>query len=342
MGVIDSTRSTVRADLVLVSASILTWVQSGKITTLIAKEFLAQCATSITACSHLLKGDGFLPVEYALSQYLPHLIALAKSPSPVQKEAAYLAAQGCCLASLVKLHQLRFHERVACCQQGVEFARVTGDSLLLATTLAELGIAWFESGESENMLKEYQEAESLLPKEPPLFPLRLQSRIYTGLSGAYARTGHLQEAKNYLDLANAISLSSDDDLFIPCLDYDLSFKILWESFIHIDLEHLLKDQNKVPNKEARFHLGKANTALEQELPASTPERVLTEIILQRALVAVKLGDLDTLEKYLKEGAQRAKALESKKRQEEAKAVWREAMLRWSHEDRVIELWEWVF
>jgi tetratricopeptide (TPR) repeat protein len=316
-------------------------VQSGKTTTLIAKEFLAQCATSITACYHLLKGDGFLPVEYALSQYLPYLIALAKSPSPVQKEAAYLAAQGCCLMSLIKLHRLQFHERVALCKQGVEFARFTGDSLLLAATLAELGIAWFESGHPKNMLQEYQEAERLLPKEPPFFPLRLQSRIYTGLSGAYARTGRPREAKNYLDLANAVSLSSDDDLFIPCLDYDLSFKILWESFIHADLGELLKDQNKVPSKEARFHLGKADTALEQVLPESTPERVLIEITLQRASVAVKLGDLENFEKYIKEGAQKAKILRSDKRQEEARDVWREAMQRWSHEDRVIQLWEWV-
>jgi tetratricopeptide (TPR) repeat protein len=310
-------------------------------TPLIAKEFLAESATSITACYHLLKGDGFLPVEYALSQYLPHLIVLAKSPSPVQKEAAYLAAQGCCLMSLIKLHRLQFHERVALCKQGVEFARFTGDSLLLAATLAELGIAWFESGQSENMLQEYQEAERLFPKEPPLFPLRLQSRIYTGLSGAYARTGHPQEAKNYLDLANALSLSSDDDLFIPCLDYDLSFKILWEGFIHVDLEKLLKDQSKAPSKEARFHLEKADTALEQGLPESTPERVIIEIILQRALVSIKLGDLDNLEKHLKEGASRAKVLRSDKRENEAKAVWREAMQRWPHEERVIKLWEWV-
>jgi hypothetical protein len=84
----QTTRRTVLAGLAFVSLSALGWMRSRPVTAFIAKEFLTQCATSITACYTLLKGDGITTVEYALPQYLPQLISLAKSPSLFQKDAA--------------------------------------------------------------------------------------------------------------------------------------------------------------------------------------------------------------------------------------------------------------
>ena len=336
-----STRRAVLAGLILVSDGVLTWVQSSRMTPVIAKEFLVQCATSITACYHLLKGDGLAAVEYALPQYLPHLIALAKAPSPFQKEAAYLAAQGCCLMDTVKLHQQRLGDSVACCQQAVEFAGVAGDTVLVAATLTRLGYAWYYFGELEKYLKAYQDAERLIPKEPSLFPSRLLSRIYTGLSAAYARTGHPQEAKNYLDLANAIELLPDDDLFIPCLDYDLSFKILTEGCIHHKLGEP-KDQNTALSDEARSHLNKAVAVLGQDLSKSNgvTKRVLIEGINKRTSIAIQLGDLDNFIISFKEGVLGAKALGSKKRGQEAIDNLILAQQVWLYEDQVRKLWEW--
>ena len=71
-------------------------------------------------CSYLLKGDGLAAVEYALSQYLPQLVRLAKSPSPAQKEAAFLAAQGLCLMGTVKFHRRRLGEMIAHSQKAAE------------------------------------------------------------------------------------------------------------------------------------------------------------------------------------------------------------------------------
>ena len=66
------------------------------------------------ACSYLLNGDGgdFATVEQMLPPYLRQLTKMAKSPSPLQKEAAYLAAQGCCLIGTVKFHQRLFHKGI--------------------------------------------------------------------------------------------------------------------------------------------------------------------------------------------------------------------------------------
>jgi DNA-binding SARP family transcriptional activator len=340
-----STRRTVLTDLALVSASILGWMQSGKMTAFMAKEFLAECATSLTACYHLLKRDGFLPVEYALSQYLPHLIVLGKSPSSFQKEAASLASQACCLMGLTKFHLLQFHEQARYCEQGVELAQVTGDSVLIAISLTLLGNARGDSHQPQKRLEAYQEAERLLPKEPELlqlFPPRLRSSIYIGLSNAHAFLGHVQDAQYYLGLANEISLRLDDGLFIPSLDYDLSEKIAMEGYVHTDLGNV-KDKSDLP-AEAYSHYQDADAALaqsEQLLQSTAPQRVWVEIIIQRAGIAIKLGNMENLVEFLKEGSEGAKALGSQRRQEEAKVVWRAGMERWPHEQQVIKLWEWV-
>ena len=308
-----STRRAVLAGLILVSDGVLKWVQSGRMTPVIAKEFLVQCATSLTACHHLLKGDGLAAVEYALPQYLPHLIALAKAPSSFQKEAAYLAAQACCLIGVVKSHRRQFHESVAHRKQAVELAEVTGDSVLLAAAFVQLGTAWFYSDRPEKTLEACQKAERLIPKDPPFFPAHLQSRIYIDLSNAYACTGHLQEAKNYRDLANAIELLPDDNLFIPCLDYDLSHKIVMEGKVSIQLGRLkAPDPNQSLSEEARTIYENADAVLGQLSPESdsVTERVIIEGTILRSLVAVKLGNMEKSIEYLRKGALGAKSLGS--------------------------------
>ena len=249
-------------------AKIQSWSSFDMVSTVVAEDFLTQCAHSITACNHLLKGDGLATIEYALSQYLPQLLTLGKSPSPVQHEAANLASQGCCLMSTIKTHRVQYHEAVTCCKQAVEMAKVTGDNQLVAAALTELGDAWFYVDQPQKYLKAYQESESLIPretkrlllaKEPDQFPLLLQCCIYTGLSDAYAVLERSQEAEHYLNLANAIPLSPDDDRFIPALSYDFSSRAGHTGSIERKLGEM-EDKKKAPDK-ARPHYEKAEAML---------------------------------------------------------------------------------
>jgi tetratricopeptide (TPR) repeat protein len=293
------------------------------------------------ACFYLLNESGFATVEYTLPQYLRQLIKMAKSPSPWQKEAAYLATQGCCLMGTIKSHQRQFHEDVEYCKLAIELATVTGNRLLIASAYTRLGTARFFSDRPEKMLQSYQEAERLIPKVPPFFPPRLQSRIYMGLSNAHACLGHMQDATNYLGMANAIQLFSDNALFIPTLDYDLSNKISVEGIICRKLGEQ-EEQNNAHAK-AKSWYKRASVALAQNLPRGFSERIGVEILNRQGSVAIKLGDKGSFIAYQTKAIMRAKTIRSEKRINEAMINQEDAKKQWSHEKDVLgldELFDW--
>jgi hypothetical protein len=78
-------RRTARAALAMLSTTLVAKVQTGPLTAVLTEDFLTQCTASITACWHLLNGDGLVTVEYALSS-LPLLVALARQSSPYQAD----------------------------------------------------------------------------------------------------------------------------------------------------------------------------------------------------------------------------------------------------------------
>src|SRR5579859_1102368 len=328
------TRRTIIENLILFPATLLAAVQWSSRTDFVAKEFLIQCVPCIMACSHLLKGGGFATVEYMLPPYLRQLIKMAKSPSPLQKEAAFLAAQGCCLMGTIKHHRRLFREDLAYHRQAVELAKVTGDRLFVATTLTELGNPWFYLDRLDKYLEIYQEAECLIPKEPPFFPARLQICIYMGLSDAHASLGHTQDAEHYLALANAIQLLPDDDLFIPALDFDLSTKTVWEGNIEREIGE--QEERNGSRTKAESWYKKANVSLGEKLPAGLAT-LLARAINEQALIALKLGNKEDFILYVKEGVLRAKATGSKKLEYGAKRNLQEGKQRWKHERDVLEL-----
>jgi tetratricopeptide (TPR) repeat protein/DNA-binding XRE family transcriptional regulator len=329
------TRRMALENLLLLPASLLTVVQWPSHSNSAAKEFLIQCAPCIMACSYLLNGDGLVAVEQMLPPYLRQLTKMAKAPSPLQKEAAYLAAQGHCLIATIKLHQRQFNAQVAHCNKAVELAKVTGNRLLIAATLTRLGVAWFYFGEREKYLETYQEAESLLKEEPALFPARLQICIYMGLSGAHTRLGHKQDAEYYLALANALPISFDDDLFVPALDFDLSEKISWEGSININIGEL--EEKKGSRTRAELWYKKAAAILAQKVPPSFPERTLLQTINHQGTVAIKLGNKNDFILYTTKGAIRVKLLRSKQRENEIKRNIREGKNLWRYEQDVQKL-----
>jgi DNA-binding XRE family transcriptional regulator len=335
-----STRRMVIGSMALFPASFLTAAQFWPMSDVVAQGFVVQCAPCIMACSYLLKGDGLAAVEKMLPQYLPQLVRLAKQPSPAQKEAAYLAAQGLCLMGIVKGHRRQLREKVAHCKQAIELAKVAGDRVLVAATYTQLGTSYSLSDQPQKYLEAYQDAERLFAKEPVLCPARLQSRIYMGLANAHARLGHMQEAERYLAMANAILLLPDDDLFIPALDYDLSGKIGMEGQIYVNLGNLRNpDPDQPPSREARSLYEQADAAYGQPLPAlaDVRERGRIQNLNEQAVVAIRLGSKEKFVDYFTQGAKGSKALKSDARLLEAKKAWRLARKRWPDEDDVQNL-----
>jgi DNA-binding SARP family transcriptional activator len=334
------TRRMALATLATLPTALLTKVQYGPVSSLLVEEFLRESATSITACYHLLKRDGLTTVAYTLPQYLPLLISLTQTSSHYQQTAASLASQGCFLMGLVKLHQLQFDSQVAYCKKSVEFAKIANNRISLAAALTHLGDAYFDSGQPEQMLLAYQQASTFLGEESKDLPALLQSRIYMGLAEAYARLHVSQKAESYLRQANEAFLTShEEDLLVLSLDYNLSLKILLEGFVRFDLGQLGEQNASRTQKLSQYEQASHVLAQIEHIPPSAfvSDRISAEIVNQRALVAIELGDMEMFKTYLIEGAQRAKELGSEKRRWEVIKNWKTARQQWPHEKRVSDL-----
>jgi hypothetical protein len=330
--------------LATLAPSLLTYIHSGAIPRLVTEEFLAHCATSITACYHLLQEDGLETVAAVLPQYLPLLHTLATTPSPFQSQAASLAAQGSFLSGLMKLHQLAFTDWVHACQSCVSFAHITGDPVLEAAALTHLGNAWFDSGHPQNMLHTYQKAMQVIKNAPGPIPPFVESRIHLGLATASARlqqSSHI--AETHLRQAHEFfSRDQTSNVLTLFLDYHASLKILLESFVLVDLGTRAATHPS-GSRQAHSCYEQASTTLAQieNMPSSAhnPERIRIEIINQQATVAIKTGHLENFARYFLQGIQGAQRIGSEKRQQEAINNWKAARQKWPHEQRILELEE---
>lgn len=116
-------RRTALAMLATLPDALLRKVQNGFSATVL-EDFLPQCAASISACQHLLRGDGIATVEQTLPRYLPILEMVAQYPSRYQQPAASLAAQGCLLAATVVLHRTRIAKSEEYYRQAVLYSHL--------------------------------------------------------------------------------------------------------------------------------------------------------------------------------------------------------------------------
>jgi tetratricopeptide (TPR) repeat protein len=328
------TRRIVLAGLATLSAPLLAKVQAGPLTALLVEEFLSQCSASITACWHLLNGDGLVTVEYALPTYLPLLVALARQPSRYQQTVAYLASQGSLLMALISYHRLRFRAELAYSKQAVELAKLSADRNLFVGALIFLGSPFDLNGQPEIMLQVRQEAVQYLNEE---VAVPLHSKAYGHLAYAYARNGQVQDALRCMGQARDLFLTEFGE--VPPLvssDYSLSQLILFEGRTHLAL-------GKSDAEHVHHHSQQAKSALAQigQLPSTiiVPERYRIQIINEQAVAAVGAGNMEEFLHYLLAGVEGAKALGSEKRRQEALANWRAARAKWPHEAQVKELAE---
>jgi tetratricopeptide (TPR) repeat protein len=332
------------ATLATLSSSLVAKVQFGPLTTFVIGEFLAQCATSITTCWHLMQGRELTIVQQALTRYLPVLSSWARQSSSYQQTSAYLAAQGCLLMGLLSLHSLptpqNFQKRTLYCTEATEYAHLSADPCLQITALTHLANARYDMGQLDKMLQTYQKAVSTLDdlSKQHQFPMLLRSKLQVGLAHAYAQQGHVQNSLRALEEARALFPNEYEvaPVFLST-DYGRYSLIQFEGRTHLDLEkHAPGDHH---SRQAANALAKIEAV---SISEQIPERFRVEIINQQTLAAIREGNLDNFRRYLFEGAKGAKALESEKRRQEAIANWKAARERWPQEKSVLELADALF
>lgn len=315
-------------------ASLFSWRAPGPLSDLAMDELLPQCAASIIACWHLLRGKGFAMVEEILPQYVPILMAIALHPSKYQLGAARLATQAKILQAVLAMHRLNSAGREMHCHEAIRCARISDDCRLLAASLMYLGYTYSyccRPLRPEKALPVFLEALAVLGDEDSL----LRSDICMGLADAYAQCKGETQALHYMELAqNHFPAYPEQDPSFFYADCGLDTLYQWEGRMCLDLAEHYPDNRY--QQRAWDALLKSTT-----VPALT-ERAANETIIYRADAARLLGDLPVYCDCLLEGTQLATALGSQKRYDEALEVFQRTPERWWREQRVLLLARDVF
>ena len=306
--------------------SLLLKVQQEPMTALFADDFLAQCAASITACWHLMRGSQLSVVEEVLSSYLPMLTNLVQASSKYRKAAASLATQGYRLNGILALHRNNFRARDVCFQQAVQYSEIAENPSLQVSALISLA---YHNQDPRKATQIYQ--RGLIYKNE--ISSLLLSRLYVELAVVYAQQGQEQEALRYLSLAQEVYPEHPEaDPSFLYAEFSLSSMVLEKGLT------LLALGQHYPHGRYPQQAWEMFTQIETPRPVLlVPERTRLEIINYQAKTALTLSDLDEFCDYLEKGAMGAKALGSEKRRGEAIEVYKEARSIWPNEPRVKEL-----
>jgi DNA-binding XRE family transcriptional regulator/tetratricopeptide (TPR) repeat protein len=309
--------------------------RSGPLVDTMNPEFLPQCAASITACWHLLRGKGGLPtVDEILPQFVPLLRTLAQNPSKYQKTAARLAAQASILQGILAMHRLNFASREAHCKDAVRYATIAKDGNLRAAALTYLGYTYsfcYMPRKPERAIQVFLEALQSSSEEVPL----LRCNIQMGLAEAYAQCKEEQQALHFIHLAqtNFPAYPEQDPSYIFG-DCSLHVLYQWEGKMYLELVEHYTD---------RGYQQKAAAALMQGAGVhSISERSTTETVIYQADASRVLGELDMYASSLSQAAQMAIDLRSRKRYSEAILVYQRTPERWLRERQIQSLARNVF
>ncbi len=314
------------ATLAALPTAVLTWKQPGQSSVVVPEEFLPQCAASITACWHLLKGDGLVAVEQILPKYVPTLTNLALQSSQHQQMAAYLAAQANILQAITAMHRLNIAGREKYCQTAIQCGYLSKDPKITAAALMYLGYTYsfcYRPRRPAQAIQKFLEALRVLGEEDSL----IRSDIMMGLAEAYAQCREESNALKYITLAqNHFPTYPDSDPSFLYAECGLNVLYQWEGKMYLELGEHYRD---------RGYQQKAWDAIVISAGTqSITERATNETIIYQADAARLLGDLTTYTEYVREGTQMALVLGSQKRFDEAHEVYQKTPESWRGEQAI--------
>jgi tetratricopeptide (TPR) repeat protein len=164
-------------------------------------------------------------------------------------------------------------------------------------------------------------------------PFAVQSKLSAELAYAYAKNGQTKKASYHIKNARDILPEEGEEIPVYfAADSGLFQLLLFEGLTGLEM-------GTHDPKGGHYQWAYNNLERIESLPTTitVPERIRVEVINQRALIAVKTGNMEAFQQHLIAGIQGAKALSSQKRLQEAIANWKEARKVWPHEKQVLEL-----
>ncbi|MGH7883850.1 MAG: helix-turn-helix domain-containing protein, partial [Candidatus Dormibacteraceae bacterium] len=147
----------------------------------------------VVNCWQLLDQGSPEVSKRVLDAVLSHLMEIA----PGNREVAKLAVYGLHLRSILCAHLLQLNDKIASCQQAVQYAGLSGDPSALSVALTELAFGYRYA---HNPVQSLAACEAALQSCGQASPL-LRSRLYAASAAAYGQAGRATEAKHYISLA---------------------------------------------------------------------------------------------------------------------------------------------
>lgn len=299
-----------------------------------AEEFLPKCAASITACWHILRGNGFATVDKILPQYVPLLMTLTLHPSKYQKVAACLGVQANILRAIMAMHRLDIPAREAFCHEAIRCGLISNDSKLLAASYMYLGYTYshcYYPHQPQKAIPVFHQALQALKNEVSL----LKSDMLMGLSEAYAQCKEEQEALRCMALAQEhFPMYPEHDPSYIYADCGLNTLYQWQGKMYLQLVEYF------PGKD--YQQKAANSLMTSVGVNSISERSTSETAVYQADASRVLGELEIYETALRQAAQMAIDIGSRRRYRDAFLVYQNTPEKWFKEPQIQSLAKDVF
>lgn len=294
------------------------------------EDFLFHCATSLTACWHLMQGKEFAVIEEILSAYIPLLATLTQHPSLYRISAAGLASQAYRLKGIVALHQNNLAAREHYCKRAVLYGEIAEEPGLQVAALISLASTFYYTQSPAKAISTYRQALLYREMVPPL----QRSRIYAELAVVAAQEGQIQEALAYQNIGREeYPEHPEQDPSFLYAEFSPASMLLEEGLAYLALSSCSPTQGY--EKQAwetfeRFEL--------LQIQGDVPERIRYEIVNHQAETALALRDREAFCAYLQQGIEGSKLLHSQQRRQELVSVYTKAReVVWPNETKVKEL-----
>jgi tetratricopeptide (TPR) repeat protein len=294
-------------------------------------ETLASCAAGIVASWELrqYEPEGLTVIQKILAAYLPTLEQIARQPSPFQKAAANLAAQGYLLMGLLANHYGKLEQMETTSRQARLYSQLAQDPNLQVSALIRLAIKFDSEDRDGQTLETYQEALTL-PTFSAVSPL-LKGRVYIGLAGMYAYCQKPPTALSYLGQAKSIFPANPQSdpgyTFAMC---DANSFALWEGLT-------LQYMNRYEEATAAFFRFGSLTPVPGLLETHRAENLNYATSL-----AIEQHDLNAACTYLSAAEDIAWNIHHEHLQTEVRDTLKSMRLIWPHERAVKELQEKIY
>ena len=272
-------------------------------------------------CWELSNGTELHIAEGVLPQFLPRLVEIA----PYQPRAAGFVAQCLQLKSILVAHKLNLSDKIALCEQSVDYAKQAKDHNVLVAALIQLAVAYQYAKQPTDALRSYQEALLYAQQISPL----LQSRVYVEAAEAFALHNRRREAEFYLSMGYEVFPDQpEQDLAFVYADSGRFTLALYDGLMHLD--------NNQPEQAWKVF----ETFKKSPFARTTPERIRLEIVNHQGRAAILSKNLEQYVLCLDDGLSGAIALDSRKRYDEAVTIFQQDMPKdWRHELKIREIAE---